>query len=284
MVVVARIVVLVNVFSPVKDWVVVLMTPREVVPAFGILKVWVVLVETILKSLPLVPTAKSWVEVARPLREVSVSPEALSALPFQYNVLPRLYSVALVVSGVEDARVSPFCERVSPDAVVVASVIVPVNVLLPAKVCVLVETIPSAVVDAYGSSERIDDVPTSPLFAVRIPVRLPRYNVVAVTPESVEVPVIVSALDVVVASVIVPVNVLSPAKDCVVVLMTPREVVPAFGILKVWVVLVETILKSLPLVPTAKSWVEVARPLMNKIEVLAGLIAKPFQKSVELTL
>jgi hypothetical protein len=47
------------------------------------------------------------------------------------------------------------------------------------------------------------------------------------------IPLTVRAVIVVVAKVVVPVKVLSPAKYCVVVEITPLEVVPAFGIVRV---------------------------------------------------
>jgi hypothetical protein len=48
------------------------------------------------------------------------------------------------------------------------------------------------------------------------------------------------------------VNVLSPANDWVVVDTNPRDEAPASGMLKVWVPVTDEILKSVPVVPSAK--------------------------------
>ena len=86
---------------------------------------------------------------------------------------------------------------------------------------------------------------------------------VAVVVASVVVPVTVSSDAVVVAKVVVPVKVFHPANVCVEVDMKPRAVNDASGILNVWVSPAVTMLKSVPVVPTAKNWIESELPLIE---------------------
>jgi hypothetical protein len=57
----------------------------------------------------------------------------------------------------------------------------------------------------------------------------------------------------VLARVVLPLNVLSPAKVCVPVETTPREEAPALGMLMVWVEPIEEIATSLPDVPATRN-------------------------------
>lgn len=70
---------------------------------------------------------------------------------------------------------------------------------------------------------------------------------------------------VVVARAVLPEKVLSPAKVCVVVETTPREALPAFGMLKVCVDPTELIARSDPAVPRARNCVTPLNPLRDVI-------------------
>ena len=193
-----------NVLSPAKVCVVVLTMPSVVPFAYEICAV-----------------------VATPLTVlVSVLPSHESALVMvtELLVVERFPEASVVRMPPVSAAKRTLFEAMRCAIVVVARVVVLVNVFSPEKDCVVVETIPSAVVEAYGRSDNIDDVLTRPLLAVRIPVKLPRYRRAADTHARVDVPVTVKSLSVVVASVVVAVNVFAPAKVCVVVLTMPSVV------------------------------------------------------------
>jgi hypothetical protein len=81
--------------------------------------------------------------------------------------------------------------------------------------------------------------------------------------------------EVVVASEVLPENVLSPTKVWVVVETTPRAVGPALGMLRVWVVPVEVIVISEPVCPTAKNWEIPVRPL--RVVIPAPAIPRALQ-------
>src|SRR3989338_3673093 len=97
---------------------------------------------------------------SHPVRQSHASSMVSTSEPSQYSVLPILYSDELVAEGVDEARVRPFCERVRPDAVVVARVVVPVTV----------STSLIAVVDAVMLL----------MWAVEVAVRFPKVPVPAV--------------------------------------------------------------------------------------------------------
>lgn len=73
-----------------------------------------------------------------------------TADPFHIKVPDRLYKVFVVVNGVEDDIVSPFCVAVRPNTVVVARFDVPTKVLSPENDCVVVETKPLELIPAFG--------------------------------------------------------------------------------------------------------------------------------------
>jgi hypothetical protein len=56
--------------------------------------------------------------------------------------------------------------------------------------------------------------------------------------------------------------------------MSQRLVAEASGILKVWVEVAEEILKSVPVVPTAKVWLAVVRVLRVLIQAPAGNVVQ----------
>src|SRR3989344_6706999 len=108
---------------------------------------------------------------------------------------------------------------IEPESVSALVLIIAVLDATPFTVLVIVLTADAM---PFWVSAVSEVVPTTPSVAVRRPLRLPMFNTDAER-----------FVVVVVARVVVPENVLLPAIVCVVVLISPRAVAPAFGMLHV---------------------------------------------------
>jgi hypothetical protein len=192
--------------------------------------------------------------------EVKVLPKVDDAA--ESSEVEAVRSVELVAKS--DVMVAPLAERLVVEAFVAVNVVL---VRVAMKPFVKERPVPEIPVVEAFVTVRVPmnaDASVAPV-AERLVVEATVIVVVA----SVEVPVTTSAPEVVVAEVIAPVNVLSPAKVCEVVDMKPRAVAEASGMLKVCVDPVESILKLVPAVPIANVCTPTERPFSVEIPPVA---------------
>ena len=164
---------------------------------------------------------------------------------------------------VDAFRMLAFC-AVNCVAVVVASVVVPMMFADPVTVAPSAERLVVDALTMYALVVVLFDVDALVKKALVVDERAKAASVVvllvmitSVSDDDAAVKLVIEALtvlscdtysvvEVATVSVVVPVNVLSPANVWVVVDTSPRAVAEAFGMLKVWVPVFELILKSVP--------------------------------------
>jgi hypothetical protein len=161
----------------------------------------------------------------------------------------------------ESVTVSPLAERLVVDALSAVRFVVDAVVASRYVVVALMKSVLPAnrLVTVAPTAERLV---VDALVMVAVPVAMRFANVAPTALKFVvEALRILASVIVVVASVVVAVNVFSPAKVCVVVDTRPRAAAPASGMLKVCVAVFETMLKSVPAIPTANVCEDAVSPL-----------------------
>jgi len=213
-----------NVLAPAKACAPVVTSPRAVADASGILNVWVVPVEEILKSVPDVPVAKVCVTPVNPLRLVMAPPLAVKVDIGIFRTRPLV-----MVSRLSAVVLVPACTPISVNGLVVATTW--------RAVAGAVVPIPNRLLAASQNKSLLSCDRSPPVLMKGMEPTVSDDNKGAEE------------------------NVLAPAKVCALVVTSPLAVADAFGILNVWEVPVEEILKSVPDVPVAKVCVAPVSPL-----------------------